>query len=509
MNLASRVERHAESIPDKVAISFQGRETTYQELALDISLISGLLTTHLNIKRGDRIAYLGFNTPEMVVLLFGCARTGAVLLPLNWRLTPAEHRTIFDDCSPSALFVEEHFLSQVANNIDAYRATKHYTYTGSDDRFEAVEPILAQVEPMEGAHSEAGYEAPLLLCYTSGTTGKPKGALLDQRALHTNTLNSIDMHDLSSNDRVLSTLPLFHVGGLNIQTLPALHVGATVFLHPVFEPKQALDALKDEEITLVVFVPAQLKVLLESPDFNGVTGSSLRSITTGSTMIPMTLIESVHQHGFKLIQVYGSTETAPIASYQKVAEAITTAGSAGQPALHCQLRIVNTADDDVEQGQTGEIWVKGENLMSGYWNDPEATAEVMHKGWFCTGDIGHQDNEGNLYIDGRTRELIISGGENIYPAEVEEILTQHPSITEAAVVGRDDDRWGEVPVAVVASKGPLSRQEVYALFEGRLAKFKHPVDVVFVNSLPRNAMGKVQKERIKEVFSQPTREERV
>ncbi|MAG00797.1 MAG: feruloyl-CoA synthetase [Acidiferrobacteraceae bacterium] len=504
MNVASWIDSHARFVPEKVALSCPGREYTYHNLALEVALVSGLLVSHLKIKPGDRIAYLGYNTPELVILLLACARTGAILLPLNWRLTPSEHRFILQDCLPSALFVDEAFTPQVGDNSKDYTTTKRYSYADNDDRFESVNRLLTEADPVEGSGSKAGYDSLLLLCYTSGTTGKPKGTLLDQKALLTNALNSIDMHDLSSGDRVLSTLPLFHVGGLNIQTLPALYVGATVILHPVFDPQQTLRALQEEEINLVVLVPAQLHALLKSPDFNKIDRSALRSITTGSTMIPLPLIESVHQYGIKLIQVYGSTETAPIATYLKAAQAITHAGSAGQPALHCELRIVNSDFEDLKPGESGEILVRGENVMRGYWNAPETTAEVMREGWFCSGDIGHQDEDGNLYIDGRSKELIISGGENIYPAEVENILAQHPSIIEASVVGRADQRWGEVPVAVIVSTdASLTHDEIYSLFEGRLAKFKHPAELVFVDSLPRNAMGKIEKEKIKKMISEP------
>ena len=312
---------------------------------------------------------------------------------------------------------------------------------------------------------------------------------------------STDMHDLTADDIILTTLPLFHVGGLNNQTTPALQAGCTVVLHPKFDADATFDAIEREGITLTVLVPAQLDMMMAHHRWAGADFSGLRMITTGSTIVPLHVINAVHAKGIPMVQVYGSTETCPIAVYLKAADAYRKPGSTGKPALHSRLRIVDGQDVDVKPGVTGEILVRGDNVMTGYWNAPETTRAVLTDGWFRTGDMGHQDDEGYLYVDGRCKEMIISGGENIYPAEIENLLIECPEIAEASVIGRPDERWGEVVVAVVVPKANslLTGEQVVKLLEGRIARFKLPKEVVLVNQLPRTALGKIRKEDVRQM----------
>jgi fatty-acyl-CoA synthase len=295
---------------------------------------------------------------------------------------------------------------------------------------------------------------------------------------------------------------MFHVGGLNIQTLPALHLGATVVLHDKFDPQAALDAIERDRPTLAVLVPAQLQAMMALPEWESTDLSCLRAISTGSTFVPVPLIEAIEARGVPMIQVYGSTETAPVAVYQRAADTQRKAGSCGKVAIHCEMRITDDEGRDVEPGTSGEIWIRGANVMDGYWNLPEETAAALTDGWFHSGDVGHLDEDGFLFVDDRKKDMIISGGENIYPAELENVLAGCPQIREAAVVGRSDTKWGEVPVAVVVAtgEGALTDKDVLALFETRLARFKHPRAVIFVAELPRNAMGKIQKHEISKML---------
>jgi fatty-acyl-CoA synthase len=311
------------------------------------------------------------------------------------------------------------------------------------------------------------------------------------------------MHDLTADDRILTTLPLFHVGGLNNQTTPALAAGAMVVLHPRFDVEATFDAIENERITLAVLVPAQLDMMMAHPRWQSADLSSLRSITTGSTIVQERLIRAVHARGVPLIQVYGATETCPIAVYLKVADAERKLGSTGKTAAHCRMRIVDDLDRDVAAGATGEILIQGPNVMSGYWRNPQASAEALRGGWFHSGDMGHVDAEGYLTVDGRKKEMIISGGENIYPAEVENVLLDCPDIAEASVIGKPDPRWGEVVVAVVAPKEGrrLEAAQVLGLFEGRIARYKHPREVVFVGQLPKTALGKIRKEDVRRMVA--------
>jgi fatty-acyl-CoA synthase len=324
------------------------------------------------------------------------------------------------------------------------------------------------------------------------------------------------MHAMTAQDRVLTTLPLFHVGGLNIQTTPALRAGCTVTLQARFDPDATFDAIARHRITLTVLVPAQLEAMIAHPRWSAADLSSLRMISTGSTLVPERLIRDVHARGVPLVLVWGATETAPIAACLHADEAMRKAGSTGRAAAGCELRVVDTEGKDLPAGASGEVLVRGRSVMSGYWNDPRATARALAGGWYHSGDSGRFDDEGYLTIDGRLKDMIISGGENVSPAEVEGVLLACPDIAEAAVVGRPDERWGEIVVAVVAPRpgATLERQQVLALFDGRLARFKHPKDVLVVDALPRTALGKVRKEEVRQLVAArlaaaaTTREER-
>ena len=500
MDLAFPIERHAAFAPKKAAIRFADEDLDYATLAARIRHACGKLAA-LDVGEGDVVAFLGFNHPEMLVLLFACARLRAILLPLNWRLTAAEHARVIADAKPRLVLVTPDFLGH-AQALRGGSPTARWLALASAPAgwrdWMGVAPGSAAKPAVAPAH-----EAPVLLCYTSGSTGAPKGVALTQGALFFNVVNSVHMHDLTSADRVLTTLPMFHVGGLNIQTVPALHAGATVILHAKFDPDAAFDAIERERVTLAVLVPAQLTAMMKLARWTTADLSSLRVLTTGSTIVSQAFVQRVHERGVPLIQVYGTTETCPIAAYLRIEDARRKAGAAGLPALYCALRIVDENDNDVPAGADGEILVRGPNVMQGYWNAPAATATALRGGWYHSGDIGHVDVEGYLHVVARKYDLIISGGENIYPAEIENVLLEHPAIVEACVVGCPDERWGEAVVAAVVLKPGvrLSATDVMAMLDGRIARYKQPRAVRFMDSLPRTALGKVQREQLRAVVA--------
>jgi fatty-acyl-CoA synthase len=495
MDLSSWIDRHAAFTPGHAALRFDGRTITYRDFAARIACSAAALQA-LGVREGDRVAWLGQNHPRMLELLFACARLGAMLVPLNWRLVPAEHARALGDCAPAVLFAESAFAEALGSA--ATRLPHRFTIGRPVAGWHDAEALLDASPPLAPRSDDAD-ELPVLLCYTSGSTGAPKGVLLTQRAVLYNAVNSTQMHDLTRADRVLTTLPLFHVGGLCIQSLPALHAGATVVLHAKFDAAATLAAIATERITLTVLVPAQLDMLLAHEAWPATDVSSLRAISTGSMIVPERNYRGVHARGVPLIQVYGSTETGPIATYVIAPDARRKAGSAGKPAVHCEIRVADAEGRDAAAGASGEILVRGPNVMRGYWNAPTATAAALAGGWYHSGDIGHFDDDGFLWIDGRRNDLIISGGENIYPAEIENLLAESPDIAEVAVVGRPGGKWGETVVAVVVPREGrvLSEGDVLRLLDGRVARFKHPREVVFVTSLPRSALGKVRRDDVK------------
>jgi fatty-acyl-CoA synthase len=498
MDLLDWIDRHAGFTPGKPAIIGDRATLTYRELSQQASRMGGMLEG-LGVRKGDRVAWLGLNAPETLSLLFACSRLGAILVPVNWRLAAPEIAYILKDCAPKVLIAEPDFIKAAAL-VDADASSMRRFTTGSArDGYASLKERLDAAQPL--ASRQGGPEDGAVICYTSGTTGQPKGALLSQSALFWNAVNSAHMHALTQHDRVLTTLPMFHVGGLNIQTLPALHAGATVHLHAKFDPDACLRTLEEERITLTVLVPTQLHALMGHPRWKSADFSSLRMISTGSTIVAPILIKAVFERGVPLVQVYGSTETAPIAAYQTPEGAKAVPHSTGKPALHCAIRLIDNFENDAAPGQDGEILVKGPNLMSGYWGDAAATDKALKQGWFHTGDIGHFDEEGYLIVNDRKKDVIISGGENIYPAQLEQILAECPSIAEAAVVGRPDPHWGEIAVAVVVKKpeAALSEEEVMGLFKDRIARYKHPRAVIFASQLPRNAMGKIVKGEVRKM----------
>lgn len=492
MTLTAWIERHAAATPAKVAIRFEGQAIDYAQIDRRVRAIASTMRQGNAIRPGDRVAYLGLNRPGMILLLLACARLGAMLLPLNWRLAPPEHAYILANAEPKLLFAEEEFRAGLESILPGLPSI-------GSCRFGADETQWFGATAGPDAPAEGTGDSPVLLVYTSGTTGRPKGAVLTQDALEWNARNSADMHDLKAADRVLTVLPMFHVGGLNIQTMPALYAGAEAVLHRRFDPGATLAAIAADRPTLCVLVPATMQALIDHPRWAAADLSSLRCVTTGSSIVPAHLIHAFHRRGVPVIQVYGSTETAPIAVCQRVEHA-SRVGTTGLPAKHCQARIVDDRGDEVPPGTRGEIEVKGPNVMRGYWRDPVATAEAFRGDWFRTGDIAHRDADGFFWVDERRKDLIISGGENVYPAELEAVLLEDASVAECAVVARPHPRWGEEPVAVVVLRAGAAcdARSLLRRFEGRLARFKHPRDVVVVDRLPRNAMGKVLRYELRE-----------
>jgi fatty-acyl-CoA synthase len=492
MNLADLIDRNAAFAPEKPALNFGGRSWSYARFAHEIGVLARALKASIGVHRGDRVAIVAMNHPIYLMLLYACARLGAMLVPLNWRLSVPEQRFILSDAGVRALFLTEAF--------EPVAATLETQVVGLDYTPARGLPLTGLLGLASGNGSEpyVDWHTPLLLVYTAGTTGRPKGAVLTQQALLTNAMMSQHMHAMTHDDHVLTVLPLFHVGGLNIQTTPALQVGATVTLHPRFTPDDTLDAIARDRPTLTVFVPSTIQALLEHPRWQETDLASLRAISTGSTLVPRDLVEAIEARGVPVLQVYGATETSPIAIYTRLGGDLSRPYSSGLPGLLCEARVVDDRGEELAVGTAGEVEVRGPNVLVEYWRNQEATTAALHDGWFRTGDIAVCDADGYFTIRDRKNNVIVSGGENIYPAELERVLLDHPIIAEAAVIGVPDRRWQEVPVAFVVSRAAISAGELRDHLSRQLARFKLPREIVFVDALPRNALGKVQHFRLKE-----------
>ncbi len=507
MDLSDWIKRHADSTPDKTAIVFEGSEISYAELSRQIDGRARVLADSFGIKPGERVAFLGQNSPEQIILLFACARVGAILLPLNWRLAGPEHVQLLAHARPRVLVVEGSFIAHVEDLRDQLDSIVLVGLDNVPDGWLSMreQKQAAQEHAVAGGSCQDGFATSeddgLLLCYTSGTTGIPKGALLSKKALTWNALNSVDMHDLSVNDVVLTLLPMFHVGGLNIQTIPALYAGASVVLLRQFDVDHYYQAFDKYPISLTLVVPTVLLLLMADKRWARGRPPGLRIISIGSMVVPGSMVSRVCDWGVALVQVYGSTETCPIAAYTPPEDAARKPASTGKTAKHCEIRIVDSEGKKTETGVSGEILVRGPNVMTEYWHDSEATREVFSDRWLHTGDIGHFDEEGFLYVDGRLKDMIISGGENIYPALIENLLSEYEDIEEVTVVGRPDDYWGEVAVAVVVVKQgcEVTAESIIEFCAGRISRFSCPREMISVKQLPRNAMGKVLKEDVRQL----------
>jgi fatty-acyl-CoA synthase len=487
VDLSDLIARNADFTPDKPALCSAGGTLTYAALSQRIAATARALKSRLGIGRGDRLAILATNHPDYLVLFYACARLGALLVPLNWRLAVPEQLFILADASVKALILEDVFAAIVP---PLTQAQPKLPIVRLGDTFE---DLLSEGTGDE-RNPHVDESSPLLLVYTSGTTGRPKGAVLRQEALVWNAIMSQHMHELTARDHVLTVLPLFHVGGLNIQTTPALQAGATVTLHARFAPDATLAAIATERPTLIVLVPATIQALIEHPRWRETDLSSLRAVTTGSTQVPQPLVDAVSARGVPVLQVYGSTETCPVAVYTRLGGDLSRIGSTGLPGLCCEARIVDDSGREVPHGAAGEIAVRGPNVFFEYWGNAAATRETLRDGWYFSGDIGTRDTDGYFTVHDRKKNMIISGGENIYPAEVERVLLDHPAVAEAAVIGRADPRWQEVPIAYVVRRegAPVTADEITRHVGKELARFKLPREVIFVDTLPRNALGKVQ-----------------
>jgi fatty-acyl-CoA synthase len=498
-NLAAQVLRQADLSADRTAIIFEGKEITYGDFANRVRTMAGLLRER-GVCLGDRVGFLGFNQPAFLETLFAATALGAIFVPLNFRLTGEELSFIIGDAGVHTLIVDPELLPVIEGVAERLPCRQYFTL-GDDTPF--APSLAAAVSEATAIDSEAelGPHDTLLIMYTSGTTGLPKGAMLSHGNIVWNNVNANYSIGGGRDDISLTVAPLFHIGGLNVMTLTALQTGAPLVLLRHFEPGAVLDAIERYQVTQMFGAPAMYLFMAQHPNFATANLDSLRMLVVGAAPCPESLILTYGERGIKVSQGYGLTETAPFASFLPPDKALEKVGSAGKPPVLSDVRIVDNDNQPLVAGERGEICVRGPNIMKGYWNRPEATDKAIDaEGWFHTGDVGYFDDEGYLFICDRLKDMVISGGENVYPAEVESVLYTHPAIAEVAVIGLPDDKWGEAVTAVAAlhEGQTLELSALREFAEPHLARYKLPLRLHIVEALPRNPAGKVLKFQLRE-----------
>jgi fatty-acyl-CoA synthase len=498
LTLGRWVRDRALVTPARVAIEHRGEPTTYAELdARSERLADALL--RLGLRRGDRVASLTGNRPEHVELFFACAKAALVLAPLSWRLAPAELAYQLAHAEPAILFVEpdQDSLADAALKLAASRPRRLALARAELD-------ALAQPDATTSHDVAADDDDDLLLLYTSGTTGRPKGARLTHRNCFWTNLSFDRTADLSATDVVLQVLPQFHVGGWNVQPLLAWWKGATVVLESRFDPARALELIERRRITTMMGVPATYLFMAGEPRFADADLSSLRRAIVGGAPMPEPLLRTWRDRGVEIVQGYGLTEASPNVLCLPPEDAMRRLGWAGKPYPHVDVALADPASGTLIDGRgSGELLVRGPNVFAGYRHDREGTRASVRDGWLHTGDIAERDAEGFYRIRDRLKDMYISGGENVYPAEVEATLHEHPAVADAAVIGVPDERWGEVGVAIVVVDpgASVDEQVLLAHCRRRLAAFKTPQGVRFTQELPRSASGKLLKKELRDRFS--------
>ncbi|MFF1305678.1 long-chain fatty acid--CoA ligase [Streptomyces sp. NPDC058307] len=492
--LGSWPARRARKTPHRTALIHGDTTVTYAALHTRVTRLAHALRAR-GIRRGDRVAYLGPNHPSYLETLFAAGSLGAVFVPLNTRLAGPEIGYQLSDSGARALVYGPSHAGLVAG-LPGSTDVRTYVEVGPE-----YEQLLADsaAEPID---EPVTADDTCIIMYTSGTTGRPKGAMLTHGNLTWNAINVLVDTDLIADERALVSAPLFHTAGLNMLTLPVLLKGGTCVLVEAFDPSATFDLIERHRITFMFGVPTMFEQVARHPRWADADLSSLRILTCGGSPVSTPLIAAYQERGLTFLQGYGMTEASPGTLFLDAEHAISKAGSAGVPHFFSDVRVVRPDLAPVDVGETGEVVLRGPHVMPGYWGLPEETAASFADGWFRSGDAARVDEDGYVFIVDRIKDMIISGGENIYPAEIEDLLLGHPDIAECAVIGVPDDKWGEVPRAVVVPREGAAPDpdEVLASLAGRLAKYKIPKSVVIADELPRTASGKLLKSRVRKRF---------
>lgn len=476
--------------PEKTAVKEvdSGKAYTYRELNAAACRLAHYLQQEKQLRKGDRIVVLSSFRAEYFVLLGLAQKLGVILVPLNYRLSAPEIAYMVGNAKPSLILFEEQFTDLLSDVSAEQMSWQQLQEIVTESRAEVPEfnPVV-----VEESH-------PCLILYTSGTTGFPKGALYTHGMMLWNSLNTAIRLKITSDDRTLMVMPPFHTGGWNVLSTPLLHYGGTILLQPKFEAEAALKHLQQEEISIFMAVPTMVKMMMDAAEYPSTDFGKLRYLIVGGEALPIPVIEAWAARGVPIRQGYGLTEAGPNITSLEAEDAIRKRGSIGFPNFYVESRLVKENGNEALPGERGELWLKGPVVTLGYWQNKEATQKAFSDGWFKTGDILMQDEEGYLYVVDRIKNMFISGGENVYPAEIEKRLVLHPHVSEAVVVGVADARWGEVGKAFLVLKPgkTLDEEELKAFCCEGLARFKVPRHFVFLERLPKNDTGKIDRQKL-------------
>ena len=501
--------------PDTLAIIDAGKDPeirlTYKQWNRRVNQLANWLKEVAGIEKGDRVAILARDGVEHLDTLFACGKLGGIHTALNWRLHWRETASLIEETTPKVLIYSDDFIDAVKEIEQATRGTaaeiKFYLHIEGDGMANGIQFEKAFEDQPETSVSCENLEAEDTACllFTGGTTGLPKAAQISHRQICWNVLNTV-IHDVTHEDIYLCVFPLFHTGGLFAYLSSQIVFGNTTILTRQFEPEQVLELIEREKVTVFAGVPTMFQVLTQAENWASSDMSSLRFCTSGGAPLPVHIVEKfAEEKGIRFKQGFGMTETGPTVFIITKEDAVRKMGSVGKPVLHTDVRIMDPEGRVLGPDQVGELCIRGGNVTTGYWNRPEATAEALVDGWLHSGDAAMFDDEGFYYIVDRWKDMFISGGENVYPAEVENVIYQHPAVAEVAVIGVPHPKWQEVGWAVVVVKEghTLTEGEVIAFCTGRLAKYKIPKSAVLIDALPRNAAGKVLKRDLRGTFGNP------
>lgn len=512
MHAADLLSSRARLTPEREALldAASGNRYTYRELNERACRAANFLRANYAVQPGDRVAILAYNSVAYLDLLYGLAKIGAVLTPFNWRLTARELSYIASDCQPKVLLCGPEFTGVLAELLSKVEIPSILTLEGAAvPGAPAYEAELAAASPAEPERPPLDGETPLCILYTSGTTGRPKGAVLPHRQIVWNCINTVVSWGLTEHDVSPVFTPLFHSGGLFAFMTPILYAGGRVILTRSFDPADSLRIIEQERCTVILGVPTLFQIWMDTPEYTRADFSHVHFFVNGGASCPPELMRTWRrQKGVVMRQGYGLTEVGVNCFSMTDEESAPKTGSVGKPIFHAQMRLVDPLTlVDVLDGQPGELWIAGPTVCSGYWRDPQATRESIVDGWFRTGDMATRDADGFYTIIGRFKDMIKSGGENIYAAEVEAVFREHPAVADAALIGQPDPKWGEIGLLIVVLKPGqrLTEAELLAFPQNRLARFKIPKKVIFCDALPYSPYGKVEKVKLKEKYLQVSR----